>query len=353
MNVSNDLQGQYETRQALFQAQPDAVQHCIEAQGRQIAEALTGSRVQVHFVLPDVVRVEVDSGMSPLIPVPPDYREQTVRGVKAGLMRNDILAAVCQRLDGLEREPPTSVSVGASLTRYATAEWMIRQMLPTGRSGASLRQAGEQMAEMAPALTDHGSGAEQETGPRSLEVPLVPAARRHLVPQWVAVDGDQLLVHSAAEAQACMESMRHFMAVLGMAAQLAPYAQADPEYQRKHDGMHDQITEQGWAMGRYWTCETIRIIRQRAEAHNLNRGLSLSLPYFDDQALEMKKLEIEVIPAGRIMFIPALVWRSAREEQDNIAQDRRLSPGTRAHLLVQLKMLEQAFAMRPSALDTP
>ncbi|HZY44434.1 MAG TPA: hypothetical protein VFF70_06770, partial [Anaerolineae bacterium] len=76
---------------------------------------------------------------------------------------------------------------------------------------------------------------------------------------------------------------------------------------------------------------------------DLNRGLSLSLPYFDDQNLKMEAHNFEVIPAGRIMFVPAFMVRAAREEQAKVAQDTRLSASTRKYLLAELKQLEQAF----------
>jgi hypothetical protein len=78
-------------------------------------------------------------------------------------------------------------------------------------------------------------------------------------------------------------------------------------------------------------------------AQDLNRGLSLSLPYFDDQVLAMKMRDFEVIPAGRIMFVPAFVVRAARLEQAKAGQDTRLSVSTRKHLLIELKMLEEVF----------
>jgi len=90
----------------------------------------------------------------------------------------------------------------------------------------------------------------------------------------------------------------------------------------------------------------VRVIRQRAGAHDLNRGLSLSLPYFDDQALEIRTHDFEVIPAGRIMFVPAFVVRAVSEEQAKVAQDTRLSPSTRKYLLQELKVLETAFEHR-------
>ena len=58
---------------------------------------------------------------------------------------------------------------------------------------------------------------------------------------------------------------------------------ADEDYQRKRYGMLGQLVNQGRALARYETDDIIRTIKERAAQHDLNRGLSLSLPYFDDQ----------------------------------------------------------------------
>jgi hypothetical protein len=67
------------------------------------------------------------------------------------------------------------------------------------------------------------------------------------------------------------------------------------------------------------------------------------MPYFDDQALEIHTRDFEVIPAGRIMFVPAFVVRAVQMEQAKVAQDTRLSPSTRKYLLDELETLEKAF----------
>ena len=43
----------------------------------------------------------------------------------------------------------------------------------------------------------------------------------------------------------------------------------------------------------------------------------------------MEKSDLEIIPAGRIMFVPAFVVRAARGEQAKAAQDTRLNASTR------------------------
>jgi len=118
---------------------------------------------------------------------------------------------------------------------------------------------------------------------------------------------------------------------------------ADEQYQRKRYGILGQLVNQGRAMARYETKQIIETIRKRAQDNSLNRGLGLSLPYFDDQVLDLKTYDFQVIPAGRIMFIPAFVVRASRHEQVKVAQDTRLSSSTRNHLLSELEMLETEF----------
>jgi hypothetical protein len=175
-------------------------------------------------------------------------------------------------------------------------------------------------------------------------VPFVPYARKFFLPQWVAFNqnGD-MLVKSVDEASAHIKSMQRFMEVLFLAVALAPYISTDGEYAKKRYGMLGQLVNQGRALAIYQAKEIIARIKERAEAGNLNRGLSLSLPYFDDQKLRLDVSKFEVIPAGRIMFVPAFVVRAVRQEEVKVSQDTRLNPSTRKHLLGLLDLLEQAF----------
>jgi hypothetical protein len=131
--------------------------------------------------------------------------------------------------------------------------------------------------------------------------------------------------------------------VLHKAVALAPYMVADIEYQHKRYGMLGQLVNQGRALSNYKTGEIVRTIKERAQAGKLNRGLSLSLPYFDDQELKMEILDFDVIPRGRISFKPMFVMRAAHLERAKVAQDTRLSPSTRKYLLCELETLERAF----------
>jgi hypothetical protein len=242
---------------------------------------------------------------------------------------------------------------------------MVYDMLPAGRNVHYLAPAdggipfepaddGLEPASAITASTDAiAEEAADEAGRGELIVPYVPAARRFYLPRWVAFDDqDRLLVGTLSEAEAHIASMQRFLAILHAAVSIAPYIVADEEYRRKRYGMLGQLVHQGRAFARYQTREIVRTIQRRARAGDLNRGLSLSLPYFDDQDLIIQTRDFEVIPAGRIMFVPAFVVRAAREEQAKVAQDTRLSPSTRGHLIEELRLLEEAFYDPPKASDS-
>ena len=352
-DAASYLHDEYQRWVALLVAQPTIVQQFLQAQARQLADALTQNVTQVHFILPDLVVLE--AGEAPT-PVPAEFREQLVGGVLNRLIHTDLRAALRQRLSELESAPEQAVAVSASLLRYSTAVHMVHNLLPAGRSVTYIAAEGEEIPTLPVADSSEPESAitaatdaiaeegEADEGRGELLVPYVLAARRFYLPQWVAFDDeDHLLVNAVREAEAYLASMQQFMGILHTAVALAPYIIADETYQQKRYGMMGQLINQGRALARYQTQEIIQTIKQRAAAQDLNRGLSLSLPYFDDQTLAMKMHDFEVVPAGRIMFVPAFVVRATRLEQAKVGQDTRLSLSTRKHLLIELKQLEEAF----------
>jgi hypothetical protein len=259
-------------------------------------------------------------------------------------------------LQELELASNREVSISAKLLRHATVIYMVHGMLPAGRSVKYVAEEGEEVptrpsgeaAGVGSAITATTDAIAEEgmseEGRGELLVPYAEAARKFYLPQWVAFDEeDHLLVNSAEEAEAHIASMQRFMEVLHLARSFAPYIVADEQYQQKRYGMLGQLINQGRALARYETHEIINTIKERAAQHDLNRGLSLSVPYFDDQELTSALESFEVIPQGRIMFVPAFVVRAARLQQAKVADDTRLSPSTRKHLIQELKMLETAF----------
>jgi hypothetical protein len=191
---------------------------------------------------------------------------------------------------------------------------------------------------------DHGRGLSDEKFQQEQAVPYVEAARDFFLPQWVAFDSEgKLLVRSVNEAEAHLQSMSRFLSILHTAAELAPYIVADEEYQRKRYGISGQLLNQGRALADYAVDEMIRKIKTRAADHDLDRGLSLSVPYFDDQTMTLEVCPFDVIPVGRVMFVPAFIVLAVRSQGAKVAQDIRFNKSTRRHLLMELSKLEEAF----------
>ena len=352
------LTEEYERQQELFSVQPAIIQRFLEAQGKQIAGAIIEGDSQIRFNLPDRVVSTLENVDRPALVTIPQYQ----RNHSAGHFINrftkiELYKELRNTFNSLDQSPDRAVSVAAGLLRHSTVIHMVYNMLPAGR-GVIYRPANKEetiasipasdQMNIQSALTaasdaiieENGTGAEVA---KAL-VPFVPYARAFYLPQWVAFgEKGELLVKSLEEADAHIRSMQRFMEVLFKAVALAPYISADPEYSKKRYGMLGQLVNQGRALAIYQTQDIITQIKKRAKTGSLNRGLSLSLPYFDDQDLRINESNIEVIPAGRIMFVPAFVIRAVRQEAMKVSQDTRFNPSTRKHLMYLLNLLENAF----------
>jgi len=314
---SSLLRQEYDEARILLHLQPLATQRFVAAQAQRLGDALVRHATQARFSLPD--QVLVARGETEPSFVPAGNRDQLIGRARwlDQFSHTDLRRAVSQRLQDLELAASREASVAAKLLRYAIVIYLVQELLPDGHTAADLEANGETVAE---------------------------AACRGYVPQWAAFDAhDHLLVKSVREAEAQLASMQRYMEILDLAQALALYVVADEQYWEKYYGMLGQLVEQGRALARHETKAIITTIKNRAAQGQLNQGLHLSVPYFDDQTLRICLIEFEVIPAGRVMFVPTFVVKAAREEQIKVSADTRLSPATRQHLLCELKLLEQAF----------
>jgi hypothetical protein len=357
-HMADLLTEEYERQQALLAAQPTIIQRFLEAQGKHIAEALLENSSQVRFSLPDRVTCSMEQmDQSAVVTIPNEQRNHTAGNFLTRLRKEPLYKQLRHALNELEQTPDMAVSVAARLLRHVTVLHMVYNSLPAGRE-VTYRPADDEetiasipesdQVDTSSALTAAGDAIVEdnengENGGKVL-VPFVPYARLFYLPQWVAFgEKGELLVKSLEEADAHIRSMQRFMEVLFKAVAMAPYISADKEYGKKRYGMLGQLVNQGRALAIYQTHEIIARVKERSHAGELNRGLRLSLPYFDDQELTITISNFEVIPAGRIMFVPAFVVRAVYQEQVKVTQDTRYSPSTRKHLLFLLDMLETAF----------
>lgn len=355
------LREEAERLKILFSIQPAIAQHFLELQARQLADGLLAQAPQLKFTLPDQVIGKIPgSGERAAMLLPPEAREQAVGGWLNRFRQHDLRAEFRQILSNLEQSPDQAVSTGAILLRYALVTEMVYNLLPAGRTVTYRAEAGDEIpsipvkrvGDSESALTETGDALVQENpaedGRGQFHVPFVPAARQFYLPQWVAFDAQgQLLVNSLGQAEANQVSMERYVLILHTASSLAPYMLADEAYQRKRYGILGQVVNQGRALACYQTRQIIQDILQRVTAGTLNRGLRISLPYYDDQKLRMAEIVLEAIPAGRIAFKAIFVVRAVRLKQATVSQDTRLSESTRRHLLHELHLIEQAFLNLP------
>ncbi|MBI5565127.1 MAG: hypothetical protein HY870_09535 [Chloroflexi bacterium] len=261
--TAGHLRQEYEAASALLQAQPPLTQRFVEAQARQLAEALAQKLSQIRFALPDRV-IGPGSDAQP-VAVPTDQREQSAGG--AGLFdrfsKTELYKVVRQRLNELEQSANRELRISGQLLRFATAQHLVHNMLPTGRSvtyaaaddesiptipTAGQLEAGSAITATTDAIAEEGA---TEAGRGELLVPYVAYARQFYLPQWVALDDhDHLLVNSINEAEAHLASMQRYMNVLHIALSVAPYIVADEDYQQKRYGMLGQLINQGRALAR-------------------------------------------------------------------------------------------------------
>jgi hypothetical protein len=356
--LAERLAEDYRRQQTLFSAQPTIVQRYLETQGKQIAQAVIDGDPQVSFSLPDRVVCTIENVDQPaLVTIPQNQRAHSAGNFINRFRKMELYKQLRHTFIELEQSPDRAVSVAAGLLRHVTVIHMVYQMLPAGRDVCYKPADDDETIPSIPedsgfepesaitastdAIAEEGNS---EEGRGDLLVPFVPHARKFFLPQWIAFDenGD-LLVKSVEEAESHIKSMQRFMEVLFLAVALAPYISADDEYAEKRYGILGQLVNQGRALAIYQVREIIARVKQRAEAGSLNRGLRLSLPYFDDQDLKIDISNFEIIPSGRIMFVPAFVVRAVRQEEVKVSQDTRFNPSTRKHLLHLLDQLEQAF----------
>src|SRR5664279_3555558 len=96
----SQLRDEFGEKQALFNTQPAIIQRFIEAQARQIADALTEHRPQARFTLPDRIVTEMPQIDQPAtISVPPQVREQRIGSFRNQLTRLDVKEALRHRLN--------------------------------------------------------------------------------------------------------------------------------------------------------------------------------------------------------------------------------------------------------------
>jgi hypothetical protein len=356
VSKTSQLRQEYLAYQQWFKVQAASIRQLLHKQAVVLAEAILNNETRVYFSLPDQVLCPFTEKVIETIELPIANRRQKIGNFLDRLTNTKLQIELCERLSELEKSPDKGISISARLLRYAISEYMIHDLLPSGRSVVYAipenddipNQPVNKQALSAFKASIHSIPKSVETQPVTESFDpassYVNAALDFFMPQWVAFDSQQnLLIKDIQLAEAYISSMQHYLAVLDTAITIAPYMIADDIYLQKRYGIQGQLVNQGRALARYETNAIITAIQKRAAEHNLDRGLNLKVPYFDDRKFTIESYSFMIIPAGWIMFIPAFAVLASREQQFKVVQDKTLSFATRKHLIAELHDLELAF----------
>jgi hypothetical protein len=286
----------------LFQAQPKPIQFFLVSQAQSVADALLRRPTCIHFALPTLVICE--TGTAKLTLLPGRAREQIAGGFIDRFTARDLRTSLNNCLSRLERDPNQAVSTGSKLLRFTTAVHLIEGCLPSIESVSNTEDR------------------------EDLDSPFFMESKS--AAGFVVVGN-------------CPTPIEPYIRIFRDVVALAPYVVASKGFQQKRYRLLGPWIKQNRELAQYETMEIIHALRRLGKDLTLQRGLRISLPYFDDQELALKLYEVNVIPACRIGFDPGFVAAAALSECEKIAQDDHFSPTTRNHLLNQLRLLETSL----------
>lgn len=307
-----------EQKWVLWRNQTKEVQQYFVAQAERILHAIQENTSSLEFSLPEkVVLVDPFTHAYREEAIPGRYRRQII-GNHLFQRGNSTLSNVLQRLSDLQGSAHLSLSLSASILRY----WIARLWL-------------NQIPEGEPIPESHKEGTlSQDT----LET-------QRYFPQWQMFNSQgEPLFSTREEAEQRIAAIESALQSLLSAMAIDPAIVEEEPFRSRYAALIAQWTEQGRAYSEYLTRVIISTIRQRENQHTLNRGLTVHLPYFDDQLLEIKYLDLEVVPPGRIAFEEVFLIQAAQRAKQRVSKDPKLSLTTRQHLLEELKLLETSFS---------
>ncbi|MBN1537309.1 MAG: hypothetical protein JW908_11300 [Anaerolineales bacterium] len=329
---------EYEYWHTLLSIQPVLQKQIVNQQGYKLADALFNGLGEVSITIPDMLLIPIngdDQQEAKTFSLVEASQRLSIKKRRGWFIHETLLEATRKQLSHLEASSNMVKATFGGLLRFTTARSLIHDCLPAGKEMTYANLPGEDV----PSVPQDGDMDKNRSS-----APEIAYANRFYLPQWIAFgENGQLMTGMIGEAEACIVSMQQYLETLNGAVTLAPYMVVDPVYQQKYFGILGQFVNQSRAFCRYRTQEIITTIRRRSTFHNLNRGLRVTMPYFDDQDLLLRKLEFEIIPPGRVMFLPAFVVLAVQAQINLARHNTGLNSSTRKHLLSQLMFLEKTF----------
>lgn len=310
-----------EHKWSLWRNQTPEVQQHFLRQAEQILRAIQENSSTVEFFLPEKVILS-DSVAKTFREesIPKRYRHQLLHQ-RVTQRKKSSLSRVLQHLCDLQNSSHLSISLSASILRYWVAHLWLNQ-IPQGES-----------------LPVNSDKYDRPSDQNEVDQP------DRYFPQWMLIDADgQPLFSSISEAKTRIQSIEETLQSLLSMIAFDPAIVEEKAFRSRYTGLITQWIEQGRAYSEYLTKQIVAEIRHRNSQHTLNRGLTIRLPYLNDQLLEIEFLEIEVVPAGRIAFEAVFLLQAIHRTEQRLSENIKFSPTTRQHILAELKILETSFS---------
>ena len=287
-----------EYQKTLFLAQPQSIQTFFWEQSWLIVQVLKAGKKHLRFAFPEFVMLpELNCGYNfKKTSLPPRYRRQQVGSLLRVNDQHNLTQNLLDRLNELQRSNLQAISICTGILRYLLAANLFEDL------------------------------------PRLSEI----AETDLIIPKGF---------HPANDTQLRFQQIESVIKKLMLIFTINPVLLEEENFLSYYNAVLAQWFQVGQAYAEHETLEIIRVIRQRAQGNSLNRGLSIELPYFDDQALELRTFYLEVIPPSRIVFEPAFVVDAVVRAKEQVEQDSTLSQWTRVHLLAELDLIQKSFAI--------
>ncbi len=281
----------------LVSLQPGDVQEAYQRVGQAIADALVMPVYSFQILLPE--RLLIDSALQP---VPKRWRPIRVGNFLTRMRKVSLNADLINALNNLAANADPVVGSAAQLAAYTAARHILVAHLPS-----IARITGDFAA-----FDDHG----------------------------------ERLALSDTKADATIRHLCQYVEWLHVVERLYPGWTASDPYNEIYSTITGQLTEQGRALAHYYTVRLIDELMARWRRGEIARGLTLFIPYLDEQRYQMDTYKVVVVPNARIPFRPQFVVSACRVAQREVRLNPRLSQATRWQLISHLDQLIHAFEIR-------
>ena len=163
----------------------------------------------------------------------------------------------------------------------------------------------------------------------------------------------QLIAPDEPSADALVRRLSDGLQWLGTVERLFPGWITHDRYNEELEALSSCLIEQGRALAMHYTRQIVSEVQHSWWSGKLTRGLTLYIPYLDENRFRMRQYDVVVIPTGRILFRPEFVVGACRVSQHKVRKDAALSQATRWQLLSQLELIIQAFEAETHAATNP